>query len=257
MSSPSLIDRLRSGHRINALWQQSASELMTEMAARVGFDTLVIDNEHGPASIGETLRMVRAAHGAGAQTIVRAGSHARDVLSRTLDTGTDGLLVPMVNSAAEARAVVDICRYAPLGNRGVAANVVRASGYGTDPGYLGRANAQTLLAIQIESAAAIDNLDAILAVPGIDMLFIGPGDLSASMGFIGQLAAPAVVARIEEARQKILAAGKLLGSVPRPDVDARGLFALGCALVVDGSDIGLFRGALQKKLTESRATAAA
>ncbi len=254
MSSPSLIDRLRSGHRINALWHQSASELMTEMAGLVGFDTLVIDNEHGPASIGETLRMVRAAHGAGAQTMVRVGSHARDVLSRTLDTGTDGILVPMVNTAAEARAVVDICRYAPTGNRGVAASVVRASRYGTDGAYVGRANDQTLLAIQIESATAVDNLDAILGVPGIDMLFIGPGDLSASMGHIGQPAAAPVVARIEEARQKILAAGKLLGSVPRPDIDARGLFALGCNLVVDGSDIGLFRGALQKKLAESRAS---
>lgn len=256
MPTISLLDRLRGGERISALWHQGATELLVEMAARVGFDTLVIDNEHGPAGITETIGMVRAAQVAGAQTLVRVGSHARDVLSRTLDTGCDGLLVPMVNTADEARRVVDICRYAPLGNRGVAASVVKASGYGTDPDYLARANDRTLLAIQIETAIAVDNLDAILEVPGIDMLFIGPGDLCASMGYIGQPAAAPVVARIEEARAKILKSGKLLGSVPRPDVDPKGLFAQGCNLVVDGSDIGLFRGALVKKLAESRASLA-
>ena len=254
MTSNSLIDRLRAGQPVSALWHQSASEIMVEMSARVGFGTLVIDNEHGPASIGETIRLVRAAQAAGAQTIVRVGSHARDVLSRTLDTGADGILVPMVNTADEARHVVDICRYAPMGNRGVAGSVVKASGYGTVGDYLTRANGATLLAVQVETATAIANLDEILAVPGIDMLFIGPGDLAASMGFIGNTAAPPVVARIEEARQKILLAGRLLGTVPRPDADARSLFAQGCNLVVDGSDIGLFRAALSKKLAELKAS---
>ena len=138
---------------------------MVEMSARVGFGTLVIDNEHGPASIGETIRLVRAAQAAGAQTIVRVGSHARDVLSRTLDTGADGILVPMVNTADEARHVVDICRYAPMGNRGVAGSVVKASGYGTVGDYLTRANGATLLAVQVETATAIANLDEISRSP--------------------------------------------------------------------------------------------
>jgi 4-hydroxy-2-oxoheptanedioate aldolase len=253
MTKTTLLDRLRAGPAVQALWHQSASELMVEMAARVGFDTLVIDNEHGPASISQTLGLVRAANSAGAQTIVRVPSHSRDDISRTLDTAVDGILVPMVNTAAHARAVVDACRYAPLGSRGVAAGVVRASGYGTDKGYVARANATTLLAVQIESGEAIDNLDEILGVEGIDMLFIGPNDLAASMGFLGQLTAPPVVARIEDARRRILAAGKLIGTVPRPDADAKQLVAEGYHLVVDGSDIGLYRMALEAKLEASRA----
>ena len=217
MTKTTLLERLRAGPAIQALWHQSASELMVEMAALVGFDTLVIDNEHGPAAVGTTLGLVRAANAGGAQTIVRVPSHSRDDISRTLDTGVDGLLVPMVNSGADARSVVDACRYAPLGSRGVAAGVVRASGYGTDADYLARANRTTLLAVQIESGEAIDNLDAILAVEGIDMLFIGPNDLAASLGYLGQPGAPQVVAQVNAARDRILAAGKLIGTVPRPD----------------------------------------
>lgn len=252
MPSRSLVDRLRSNERICAFWHMSASALMVEMSARVGFDTLVIDNEHGPATLSETIAMLRAAQTVGTQTIVRVSSHDRDILARTQDTGADGLLVPMVNTALDARRVVDICRYPPLGARGVAASVMKASGYGTNANYLKQANAQTLLALQIETETAVDNLDEILTVQGVDMFFIGPGDLCASMGEIGNLSAPNVVARIKEARDKILASGHLLGSVPRPDASAKQLFEQGFNLVVDGSDIGLFRGALEIKLAANR-----
>lgn len=251
-----LIDRLKNGPAVLALWHQSASELMVELAALSGFDTLVIDNEHGPASIGDTLRLVRAGQGAGAKIIVRVNSHGRNEISRTLDTAVDGLIVPMVNTAADARAVVEACRYAPIGSRGVAAAVVRASGYGTNAGYVEAANRSVLLAVQIESREAIENIDEILGVAGIDMFFIGPSDLASSMGYLGQLAAPPVVAKIEEARMKILAAGKLAGTVPRPDASAEQLIKQGYHLVVDGSDIGLYRGALQAKLANNHKTLA-
>lgn len=256
MTPRSLVERLRSQERICALWHMGASPLMVEMAARVGFDTLVIDNEHGPATLSETIAMLRAAQTVGTQSIVRVGSHGRDVLARTQDTGPDGLLVPMVNTAEEARRIVDVCRYPPLGARGVAASVMKASGYGTNEAYLEQANAQTLLALQIETETAVDNLDEILRVKGVDMFFIGPGDLCASMGEIGNPSAPKVVARIAEARDKILASGHLLGSVPRPDASAKQLFAQGFHLVVDGADIGLFRAALQAKLAANRASLA-
>lgn len=256
MSTCKLIDRLRNGPAALALWHQSASELMVELAALSGFETLVIDNEHGPASISETLRLVRTAQGAGAQVIVRVNSHCRNEISRTLDTSVDGLIVPMVNSGAEARAVVEACRYAPVGSRGVAAAVVRASGYGTNAGYIEAANRSVLLAVQIESREAVDNIDEIICVPGIDMFFIGPSDLASSMGYIGQLSAPPVVSKIEEARVKILSAGKLAGTVPRPDANAEQLIRQGYHLVVDGSDIGLYRGALQAKLANNHKTLA-
>lgn len=248
-----LLDRLRNGNPAVALWHQSASEVMVEIAALVGFKTLVIDNEHGPGSISETLGLVRTGQSGGAQVMVRVNSHARDEISRTLDTGVDGLLVPMVNTAEDARAVVDACRYAPIGSRGVAASVVRASGYGTDPSYLSTANSTVMLAVQIESKQAVDNLDAMLAVEGIDMFFIGPSDLAASIGHLGQVSAPPVLALIEEARAKILAAKKLIGTVPRPDASAKDLLAQGYHLVVDGSDVGLYRNALESKLALSPA----
>lgn len=253
---PNLIDRLKNGPAALALWHQSASELMVELAALSGFDTLVIDNEHGPASIGETLRLVRTAQGAGAKVIVRVNSHSRNEISRTLDTAVDGLIVPMVNTATEARAVVEACRYAPIGSRGVAATVVRASGYGINAGYIEAANSSVLLAVQIESREAVENIDEILGVTGIDMFFIGPSDLASSMGYLGQLSAAPVVGKIEEARVKILAAGKLAGTVPRPDANAEQLIKQGYHLIVDGSDIGLYRGALQAKLANNHKTMA-
>ncbi len=254
MSSKSLVDRLRSNERVCAFWHMSAVPLMVEMSARVGFDTLVIDNEHGPATLSETIGMLRAAQTVGTQSIVRVASHERDVLARTQDTGPDGLLVPMVNTAEDAHRIVDICRYPPLGARGVAASVMKASGYGTNSEYLKQANTQTLLAFQIETETAVDNLDEILTVKGVDMFFIGPGDLCASMGEIGNTSAPNVVARIEEARDKILASGHLMGTVPRPDASAKQLFQQGFNLVIDGSDIGLYRSALEAKLVANRAS---
>lgn len=167
--------------------------------------------------------------------------------SRTIDTGADGILVPMVNTADEARRIVDICRYAPLGNRGLAPNSARASLYGADSAYVSEANQRLLLAVQIETETALAHVDEILRVEGIDMLFIGPGDLSATMGFLGKPSAPPVVAAIAACRDKIQAAGKLIGTVPRPDIDTAGLFAEGYDLVVDGSDMSLLRSALKAK----------
>ena len=171
-------------------------------------------------------------------------------LKRIVDSGAQAILVPMVNTAAEAQAVVDACLYPPIGKRGNAAAVVRGSRYGLIPDYVARAHEELLIVPQIETVEAVGNAHAIASVPGVDMVFIGPADLSGSAGLPDQTGAPEVERLIAETVAAVRKAGKPLSTVPRDGKSWQDLFGEGYAAVASGSDIAYLR---QAALEQARA----
>jgi 4-hydroxy-2-oxoheptanedioate aldolase len=150
-------------------------------------------------------------------------------------------MIPSVETEDEARAAVAACRYPPRGRRGAASSSARASNYGMAPDYVATCADNLLIVLQIESAKAVDNIDAILAVEGIDVVFIGPHDLSGTVGQLGNLRHPEVARRIEHAEQRILASGIPMGTVPHPGVPWLEMFARGYQFVNAGSDLSRLR----------------
>lgn len=184
---------------------------IAEMTAMMGFDFLVIDNEHGVIEQSTLVDMVRASQLRGVPAMVRVTMKEYDHIQKALDFGANGILVPLVNTAADARRVVDMANYAPEGHRGTA-YLPRASGYGmvTDKQvYLQEANRAKLLACQVETREAVANLDEILAVDGIDVYFVGPGDLAASYG--EPTCSPKMLEITEKVIHRITAAGRTAG----------------------------------------------
>ena len=186
----------------------------TELLGWAGFDFVIIDAEHGPADLETVANMVRAAEASGATPIVRiAMNHPQNAL-RHLDTGAQGLQVPMVNTVEDARQAVRSALYPPQGRRGLAG--VRAATFGlaeTVGDYAATANEQMLVIVQIETVEALSELDAILEVEGVDIVFFGATDLSSSMGIPGRTTDPRVVQAIADGGQKVINAGLIAGTI--------------------------------------------
>lgn len=182
-----------------------------EILGAAGFDWLIIDHEHAPFELADILCYLQALAPYAVAPIVRPVDHNPALLKKLLDIGVQTFVVPMVDDAAQAAALVSALRYPPQGNRGLGASLARAARWGQVDDYLHTANAQICLIVQAESVAAINNLDDILAVDGVDGVFIGPSDLSASMGYVGKPEHPDVVETISAALQAISAAGKCAG----------------------------------------------
>ena len=178
---------------------------LVEMCGHAGFDFVIIDNEHGPASFETTEHMLRAAKASGVIPVVR--TIEADIL-RILDIGASAIQVPQVESADQARRIVAAAKYAPAGTRGAAFST-RAAGYGFfgDVRHVEASNSGTAVIVMAETRKAIDDIDAIVGVPGIDAVFFGPNDLSFSMGHPAQMKHPEVVAAIEHGVDRALAAG--------------------------------------------------
>ena len=168
------------------------------MLVQSGFDYFIIDNEHGAYSPETVSNMIAAARGAGIAVIVRIPEIRREAVMKPLDSGAAGLLVPMVNTADQAQEIMRYAKYPPMGNRGVALSRGHSS-YGRPNAaeYLDRANQETFIAVQAETPQAIENLESIAATPGVDSIFVGPADLSVSMGIPGQVTHPREVEAIE------------------------------------------------------------
>ncbi|RLC60919.1 MAG: hypothetical protein DRI01_09345 [Chloroflexi bacterium] len=190
------------------------SPMIVELVGHMGFDFALIDAEHGPAGVESCEHMVRAADSVGLPSFIRVAMNIRQNILRYLDIGAMGVMLPQINTQAEAKAVVEAVKYPPQGRRGLAA--VRAADYGLTTSlkeYTIKANQETLVIVQIETMDAVNNLDEFLSVEGIDVFFIGPSDLSASMGYVGEPNHPEVQAMIEKLIQRIHAAGKVAGTV--------------------------------------------
>jgi 2-dehydro-3-deoxyglucarate aldolase len=226
--------RLRGGETLLGTMVTLASASSAEVLASVGFDWLFIDGEHGPLETRELEGILQAVSHKTA-CVVRVPEAAEVPIKRALDLGAHGVIVPQVNSAEQAAAVVRWSRYAPEGARGV--GLARAQGYGQNfREYLSRANEEIAVIVQAEQARAVENIEAIVRVPGVDAVLVGPYDLSASLGKMGQLEDPAVVAAIRRVTEACRVAGMPLGYFGVTAGAVAPFAALGYTLIVAGVD---------------------
>lgn len=229
--------RLKAGEVQIGLWVALGDPSAAELCSHAGFDWLLLDGEHGPNGLRDILAQLRAVRGA-SHPIVRVRDDDRARIKQMLDIGAQTILIPMVESADQARQAVRAMRYPPDGVRGVGASLGRASGYGTVADYLTTANAQTCLLVQVESRAGLAALDEILAVEGVDGVFIGPADLAADMGHLGNPGAPEVQEAIDDALARIRGAGRAAGILSTERAQAQGYAARGVEFLAVGSDVG-------------------
>jgi 4-hydroxy-2-oxoheptanedioate aldolase len=202
---------LASGQPQYGLWLGLPDNSAAEIAAVAGFDWLLIDGEHAPFDLRTIMSHLQAMAPYDVAPIVRCVEGSTALIKQLLDIGAQTLLVPMVETAEQAEQLVQAVRYPPQGIRGLGTSLARAARWNQVPGYLKKANDEICLIVQVETANAMNNLDAILAVEGVDGVFIGPSDLSASMGYIGDAGNPVVVETINTGLNKIRAAGKYAG----------------------------------------------
>lgn len=229
---------VREGRPQIGIWCSSCSNLVAEVLAGAGFDWILIDTEHAPNELPTVLSQLQALASGTAAPVVRPAWNDVVLIKRLLDIGVQNLLVPYVQTVEEARAAVAAVRYPPDGVRGVAI-FHRASGFGRVKDYFSRANDEICLILQVETRAALQNLDEIAAVDGVDGVFIGPSDLAAALGHLGDNGHPEVRAAIEDAIRRIRKAGKAAGILAPIEADARHWLAHGCTVVAVGSDLGL------------------
>lgn len=228
------------------LWLSMADPYMAEVSATAGFDWLLIDGEHAPNDVRSTLAALQAVAPYRSHPVVRAVSGEVPLIKQLLDIGAQTLLIPMVDTAEQARKLVSATRYPPGGIRGVGSAVGRASRWSQQTDYLQTADDEVCLLVQAETATALQNLEAICAVEGIDGVFIGPADLSASLGHRGNPGHPDVQAAIEDAIRRIVATGKAAGILMSDQKLARRYLELGASFVATGVDVLLYAAAARK-----------
>jgi 2-keto-3-deoxy-L-rhamnonate aldolase RhmA len=247
---PSLKDRLTAGETLFGTLLSLASLETAEILAVAGFDWLFVDLEHSPLGPREVQAVLQAIAGR-VDCLLRVPLADEIWLKKALDSGAAGVIVPQVNTAEQARQVVRWCKYPPQGTRSV--GLGRAQGYGADlQPYLERANRETLVVAQIEHAQAVENIDAILEVDGLDALFVGPYDLSASLGphTVGQVDHPEVQAAIARVNRACRACGMPLGIFTAGAQRARAYAAEGFRLIATGADTLLLAQAARKLLDD-------
>jgi 4-hydroxy-2-oxoheptanedioate aldolase len=220
------------------LWCSLCSNIATELVSYSGFDWLLLDTEHSPNEVPDILSQLQASARGTAHTIVRPAWNDPVLIKRYLDIGAQTLLLPYVQNADEARLAVEATRYPPHGIRGVTGSG-RAAKFGRVKDYLTKANDEICVLVQVETREALAEIDRIAAVPGVDGVFIGPSDLSASFGQIGNPAHPAVQQAIEDAGKRIRAAGKGAGILTGNEDEARRYIGWGYNFVAVGTDLVL------------------
>lgn len=241
------------------LWAALASSYSAELIAGVGYDWLLLDGEHAPNDLRSLLAQLQAVASAQqafgdarSHPVVRVplgtGEAGTAIIKQVLDLGAQTLLVPMVDTPEQAAQVVAATRYAPAGVRGMGSALARASRWQAYPNYVHEANEQVCVLLQAETVTAMRHLDAIAATPGVDGVFIGPADLSASMGYPGNAGHPDVQAVIADAIARILRAGKAPGILATSETQARQWLAAGARFVAVGADTLLLDGAARQLL---------
>ncbi len=249
--------RLRAGEPCFGFWCQLFAPMASELLAGAGFDCVMIDLEHGAGSYRDAVAQMQAVKGSACTPLLRVPWNDAVEIKRALDIGAAGVMVPAVSSAAEAEAAVAACKYPPAGVRGAAPAVVRASDYGLRTAdYLAEINQQVLVIAQIETVRGVEAIEEIAAVDGLDLLFIGPMDLSADAGHLGETEHPEVRALIERVERAALQAGRLLGSIVFPGAPAAALLERGHRLILAHSDVELLRDSARAGVAEMRGLAA-
>lgn len=249
---PAFKTQLAEGRPLLGLWQALANGYAAEICARQGFDWLLLDVEHSPNTLQTLLAQAQAIAPFPVEVIARVPFGEAVAIKQYLDMGLHTLLVPMVDTAEHAAAMVRACRYPPHGIRGVSSATSRGANFGSDANYLHEANDRVTLIVQIESTTGLANIAEIAAVEGVDALFIGPSDLAASMGYLGQPTHPAVTEAITTAKAAIDRASKPAGIFAVNPEHARQSIAAGFRFLSVGTDIGLIISGAQKVLAEVR-----
>ena len=234
---------LAEGRRQIGLWSSLCSHYTVEVIAGAGYDWMLLDMEHSPNDLESLLAQLQAVAPYPTHPVVRVPWNDAVMIKRVLDVGAQSILIPYVSSVAEAKNAVAATRYPPAGVRGVA-GTTRATRFGRIEGYAKKAHQEICVLVQVETRQALDNLEAICGVEGVDGVFIGPADLHASLGHTGETANPAVLPLMEEAMRRIRKTGSAPGYLSPIEADAKKMLAAGALFVAVGADVGLLaRGA--------------
>lgn len=230
---------LARGERQIGLWLALADGYSAELCATCGFDWLLIDGEHAPNELRTMLCALQSIAAYPSHPVVRIPKGDDALIKQVLELGATTLMVPMVETPEQARQLVRAMRYPPQGIRGVGSAIARSARWSQYPNYLHEANERVSLIVQLETREALSRVDEIAAVDGVDGVFIGPADLSASFGLLGQPAHPSVKAAIEEGIRAILRAGKAPGILCADEALARHYIDVGARFVAIGVDTSL------------------
>ncbi len=240
LGSPGVKERMLAGEVVVGTFVQTPHPVVCEFLAGMGFGMLCLEAEHSAMGAETVQLLVAACERGGAEALVRIANNDWVYVAGALDAGASGIICPRINTAAEAEIFVGASLYPPEGDRGIGPGRVTAYGYNAGPDYRSRANARNLVAAQVETKAAVQNLDAILAVKGLDMVFIGPADLTSSLGLSG-MDDPKLTSTIEGILEKAQAAGKLTGIFAGNPAGAARWVGKGANLVLLASDL-MFMG---------------
>jgi 4-hydroxy-2-oxoheptanedioate aldolase len=220
------------------LWCSLSSHYATELVAGSGFDWILLDTEHSPNDLESVLQQLQAAAPYPTHPVVRVPWNDMVTIKRYLDIGAQSLLIPYVQNAEEAKAAVAYTRYPPAGMRGVA-GATRATRFGRAKDYAKRAHEEICVLVQVETQTALDQIEKIAAVDGVDGVFIGPADLHASLGYAGETNNPKVMPVIDDAIRRIRKAGKAPGILTGVEADAKRWIECGGLFVAVGADTGV------------------
>ena len=235
---------LLAGKRLIGCWSSLANAITTEVLGIAGFDWILLDGEHSPNDVGTFIPQLMALKDSPSAPVVRPASNNEIEMKRLLDAGFYNFLVPFVESADEALRAVRATRYPPQGVRGVSVSQ-RSNRYGTVPDYFKSINDHICVMVQIESRAGVAAAKAISAVDGVDCIFVGPSDLAAGLGHLGNAGHPDVQQAIAAVFADAKASGKPTGILAPVEADARRYIEMGATFVGVGSDLGVFRAGTQ------------
>jgi 4-hydroxy-2-oxoheptanedioate aldolase len=242
---------LAAGQQQLGLWSSLSSNYSVDVIAGSGYDWILLYTEHSPNDLESVLSQLQAAEPYPTHAVVRVAWNDMVLIKRYLDIGAQSLLIPYVENAEEARAAVAATRYPPAGVRGVAGST-RATRYGRIKNYAKIAHQELCVLLQVETKTALDNIEAICAIDGVDGVFIGPADLHASLGYTGETGNAAVVPLIEDAIRRIRKAGKAPGVLTSVESEVKRYIAAGCLFTAVGSDVGLLARGSEQLLAKYR-----
>ena len=235
---------LKAGKKLIGLWSSLTSPITAEVAGLAGYDWILIDSEHSPNDVGTMLHQLMALKDSSAAPMGRPPWNDAVMIKRLLDLGFVNILVPFVETAEQAAHAVAAMRYPPAGIRGVSM-AQRQNKYGTVPDFFKIANDNICVLVQIESRLGVENIDAICAVEGVDGIFIGPSDLAAAYGHLGNPGHADVQAAMKHVYERALAAKRPVGTLAPQEADARRYLEWGATWVAVGVDLGVFKAATQ------------
>lgn len=246
-----LSNKLRSGGVATGLWLMTPTPVFGELVRGSGLDFVVVDLEHGSHTLDTLVDMLRCVQGGQTAVITRVPSHDPTLVSRVLDRGADGVMVPRVDDRETAIRMAAAARFPPHGERGLALRALRATGYGAEADYREQSNRDVIVMVQLESGKALDEAVAIATAPGVDMAFIGPADLAANLGLEGPEHQDELRYLVDEKVRELRRANVMVGTVPYGGHTTHTLADAGVQLFITSSDIGIMSAGLKQFCVQS------